>query len=532
HQDVTNIPHSEAPKKVDCSICHADIAAEHSSGAHHVGKEESVSYATGCTECHGIHNILPKSDKTSPIYRANIPLTCKKCHLGVFNNFSRSAHGKLWAKGEDKGPVCITCHKAHNIENVFSKQFRTGLPEECGRCHEDKAPTYKDTFHGQATSIGYIIAAKCSDCHTAHLNLPESDPDSTVNSQNRMTTCGKCHPHANANFVQYDPHPNSNDKTKSPVLFHVSKFMFWLLASVFLFFGIHTLLWLQRLLVAMKRGEIKRNWEEDHYIVRFDRQQRITHILVILSFLGLAATGIPLKYHEAPWAQFMSNFLGGVEVARYFHRLFAVLAGVYVVYHLYYLVKKFVLEKHSMENLLGNTVIPRAKDLVDLFQNVRWFLYLGERPQIGRWSYWEKFDYFAIFWGIPVIGLSGLILWFPEFFTRFLPGTVINLAMVIHSEEALLAIGFIFIFHFFHSHLRPENFPLDPVIFTGRIPLERFMEERPEEYEALRKSGELENLLVGPPSETMKKFAKTFGYSALTIGIILIVFIFVAFFTQ
>ena len=524
--------HQDGTKKVNCTLCHSDIGEEHKAGAHRVGVSEEIDYPTNCSDCHGTHDILPRTDKRAPTYHANIPNLCKQCHLSVFSHFILSTHGQLWKEGVENAPVCTTCHTAHKIKNVASKEFRTELTEECGKCHEDKAPTYKDTFHGQATSIGFVVAAKCSDCHTAHLNLPASDPDSSVNPNNLMVTCGRCHPQANKNFIEYDPHPDTHNKTKSPLLYYISNFMFWLLAAVFIFFGIHTLLWLQRVVVAIRRNEIQRKWSEETWIIRFDRHQRLTHILIIISFLGLAATGIPLKYHAALWAKTVSALFGGVEVARYFHRLFAVITGCYVAYHLYYLVKK-VFTKKTLPELVGKgTIVPGWQDAVDLFENIKWFLYLGDRPKIGRWSYWEKFDYFAIFWGIPVIGLSGLVLWFPEFFTRFLPGSVINLAMIIHSEEALLAMGFIFIFHFFHTHLRPESFPLDTVMFTGRIPLERFKEERPEEYEQLVKNGKLEEKLIGPPTEGMKTFAKVFGFGALATGVILIVCIFVAFFTQ
>ncbi|MCX7055116.1 MAG: hypothetical protein NTU56_13090, partial [Proteobacteria bacterium] len=103
----------------------------------------------------------------------------------------------------------------------------------------------------------------------------------------------------------------------------------------------------------------------------------------------------------------------------------------------------------------------------------KYFLYQGPRPSLDRWSYWEKFDYLAVFWGVGMIGVSGLMLWYPDFFTKFLPGWALNAAYIIHSDEALLATGFIFLFHFFHTHLRPESFPMDPVIFTGSMPLHR-----------------------------------------------------------
>jgi hypothetical protein len=171
-------------------------------------------------------------------------------------------------------------------------------------------------------------------------------------------------------------------------------------------------------------------------------------------------------------------------------------------------------------------MVPRGKDLADLWNNLRYFLYLGPRPHFDRWGYWEKFDYFAVFWGIPVIGISGLLLWFPGFFTRLLPGWAINAALIVHSDEALLAVGFIFVFHFFHTHLRPESFPLDPVIFTGVMPLERFKEERRIEYERLVALGELETRLTPPPSESRLRRAAIFGFSAVATGSILVVAIF------
>ena len=108
-------------------------------------------------------------------------------------------------------------------------------------------------------------------------------------------------------------------------------------------------------------------------------------------------------------------------------------------------------------------MVPQPRDLLDLWAMMKYFLYLGPRPKFDRFTYWEKFDYMGVFWGVAMIGISGLVLWLPTFFTKFLPGWALNAAYVIHSDEALLATGFIFMFHFFHTHLRPEAFPMDTV---------------------------------------------------------------------
>lgn len=118
-----------------------------------------------------------------------------------------------------------------------------------------------------------------------------------------------------------------------------------------------------------------------------------------------------------------------------------------------------------------------------------------------------------------VIGLSGLMLWAPIWFTGFLPGWTLNAAYVVHSDEALLATGFIFIFHFFHTHLRPGSFPMDIVIFTGKLPLERFKAERPLEYQRLVDKGELEAHLVDPPTGAQRRKAYLWGSVFLLLGV-------------
>jgi cytochrome b subunit of formate dehydrogenase len=163
------------------------------------------------------------------------------------------------------------------------------------------------------------------------------------------------------------------------------------------------------------------------------------------------------------------------------------------------------------------------QDIKDFFATFKWFIGLGKQPEYGRWTYWEKFDYFAVFWGVAIIGMSGMIKWFPEIFTLVLPGWLINVAGIVHSDEALLAVGFIFTIHFFNTHLRPSAFPMDKVIFTGVIPLEEFKHERPREYKEMVKSGRIKkNVVTMKISPTRKKVIAVFGYTALFTGVLLI----------
>jgi cytochrome b subunit of formate dehydrogenase len=170
-------------------------------------------------------------------------------------------------------------------------------------------------------------------------------------------------------------------------------------------------------------------------------------------------------------------------------------------------------------------MIPTWQDWRDFVAHNRWFFGKGPKPQFERWTYWEKFDYFAVFWGVFAIGLSGLIMWFPQFFTRFLPGWVINIALIVHSDEALLAAGFIFTIHFFNTHFRLEKFPMDTVIFSGRVSKTEMLHERRRWYDRLVAEGRLEEHRVRDEWERWKNIARSFGYVFFGMGLILLVLI-------
>ncbi|MBI5473889.1 MAG: cytochrome b/b6 domain-containing protein [Ignavibacteriae bacterium] len=260
---------------------------------------------------------------------------------------------------------------------------------------------------------------------------------------------------------------------------------------------------------------------------RFSRLNRVLHILMIVSFISLALTGMTLKFSYTGWAQFLSHVLGGYESAGFIHRFAAVIMlGVFVT-HIVDLARRKRREFGTWKNLLlgSDSMLFNKKDLHDFIGNVKWFLHKGPRPQYGRWTYWEKFDYFAVFWGIFVIGSTGLMLWFPELFTNIIPGWMLNVATIIHSDEALLATGFIFTVHFFNTHLRPEKFPMDLVVFTGRMEVEELKEDKPAEYEAMVQSGKLAENLVEPYPPIVIRAIRVFGWTALSIGFSIIIWI-------
>jgi len=261
--------------------------------------------------------------------------------------------------------------------------------------------------------------------------------------------------------------------------------------------------------------------------VRFSRLNRALHAMMIVSFLSLALTGMTLKFSYTGWAYMLSRLLGGYEMAGFVHRVGAVfMIGIFIV-HLGDLVRRKRREYGTWRALLlgPDSMLPSKRDISDFIGNMKWFIGRGPRPAYGRWTYWEKFDYFAVFWGIFVIGSTGLTLWFPEFFTRFIPGWFLNVATIIHSDEALLAVGFIFTVHFFNTHLRPEKFPMDIVVFTGRMSVEDLKEDKPAEYEQLVRSGKLEQNLAEPYPPIVVRSIRAFGWAALGMGFSIVIWI-------
>jgi cytochrome b subunit of formate dehydrogenase len=262
------------------------------------------------------------------------------------------------------------------------------------------------------------------------------------------------------------------------------------------------------------------------YYRRFTRTERVMHALLMVSFVGLALTGLPLLFSDKPWAAVLARLFGGFELAGAIHRACAFAMLVLFAYHILVVVHRAIANKDIVGILWGpDSMVPQPKDGVDLYNHFKWFLGLGPRPQFDRWTYWEKFDYWAVFWGMAIIGGSGLLLWFPVFFAKFLPGWMFNIATLVHGEEALLAVGFIFTIHFFNGHLRPEKFPMDTVIFTGRIPEHELKHERAMEYERLVREGRLAAEEAPPPTLESRAFGWFVGGATLLLGIVAIVLI-------
>jgi cytochrome b subunit of formate dehydrogenase len=261
--------------------------------------------------------------------------------------------------------------------------------------------------------------------------------------------------------------------------------------------------------------------------VRFRPLHRALHVCMVISFITLALTGLSLKFSYTGWASRLSHLLGGFQTAGFIHRSAAFLMFTAFVVHIGDLFRLKRRQYGSWRRLLfgPDTMLFTRQDFREFVATMKWFVGAGPRPRYGRWTYWEKFDYFAVFWGVFVIGATGLMLWFPILFTRLLPGWLINVATIIHSDEALLATGFIFTIHFFNTHLRPEKFPMDTTVFSGHMPLAELKRDKPREYEQLVASGELQQHLAAPHPPIVVKTIRVFAWAALGMGFGIVVWI-------
>lgn len=246
-----------------CGGCHGDpsLAKKHNipvanayklymDSIHGQALEKSgLLVAANCSSCHGSHDVRPKQDPKSRVNRANVPSTCGTCHVGIVDDYFDGVHGQAVKKGNVAAPVCIDCHTAHEIRRVETANWKLDIVKECGTCHRESLRTYRDTFHGQVTSLGFVRVARCSDCHGSHKILPRSNPESFIAPARLVSTCQKCHPQANAKFAQFSPHADYVDKQRNPGLYYAAIFMKFLLAGVFVFFGVHTCLWLFRSII-------------------------------------------------------------------------------------------------------------------------------------------------------------------------------------------------------------------------------------------------------------------------------------------
>ncbi len=559
HQDIVKIPHKKGvDRQVGCVRCHLDLweEAQQNGGTEkdqrlgvvaekiqsYMGSvharpsidDQSRTNAT-CYNCHDAHYITPTDTINNPESRLKTPLICGQCHTETLDTYMTSVHGKEIGSGNTGAAVCSDCHATHSVAVSNDLPGRLAITAKCGNCHQEMMESYLETYHGKITRLGYSETAKCYDCHGSHGIKRVTEPDSKVHNGNRLETCRTCHADATEGYVTFQPHGTTNNFAEYPEMWLASKGMIGLLLGTFSFFWLHSALWFYREYQDRKHGKNRPHImledlpQAKTHFRRFTRWWRLAHLVGALSIMLLALTGLTVLFSGSSWAPYVMNLLGGPVSAGILHRAGAIgFMSVFFI-HLFYFAWHIGSNWRTFDWFGPNSLVPNWHDLGDAIAMFRWFFGLDKRPVLDHYSYWEKFDYWAPFWGMTIIGVSGMMMWYPAVTASFLPGWVFNVAAIVHGEEAILAIVFLFTVHFFNNHFRPDKFPLDTTMFTGRVPLEHYRHEHRREYDRLVASGELDKYLVSAPSEPLSYGSKLLGTVLIVIGLSLLTLVLLGF---
>ena len=538
------------PANDTCLTCHGNpsFAAPGADGklsALYVIKDKFGNSVHGkllCTQCHTDITDVPQKagDKhqgamARAAWRLDIPNICGACHAAERAQYATSVHGIAVLNNKNPAAaVCSDCHATHAIANPTTDAAKLSITQNCGTCHAENLKSYTGTYHGKVNTLGYAYTAKCFDCHGNHNILKVSDPHSTVYPDNRVKTCQKCHVNATAGFATFEPHGTPHDFARYPIIWLASKFLLLMVSATLAFFWTHAALWFYREFkehaqrksqTYIKAAELSDAKFKGKYYERFPLLWRAVHLIFAVSLMIMVLTGMSVLYAETPWASAVVHWLGGPKVEAVIHRTFAVVFVTVFVIQLAYFVGYLIRHRGTFEWFGPNSLFPRAQDVRDMLAMFRWFFGLGPRPVFDRWTYWQKFDFWAPFSVVIIVIACGVMLWSPTVTAAFLPGWVFNVATIFHGEGALLAVLFLFTVHFFNNHFRPDKFPLEVVMFTGAMPLEQFKQEHRVEYNRLLAAGELEKHLVDAPSRPMNVGATILGFTLLGIGLLLLAFV-------
>lgn len=378
--------------------------------------------------------------------------------------------------------------------------------------------------HPQQSVDSHTVRAgiTCFQCHGEEPIAGINHYFSPMNSTRRHSyVCAKCHEGANnsyASFVVHAPNPAAAATRESfPMLFYAFWIMMIVAVGTFAVFLPHTFLWGWRDFVLGHRKEDGRR------VKRFSAAQRLFHFFLMLFFLTQAATGFSRMYIETHWGRSLASFFGGYQWALTIHKWVGIFMLFLFVVHLLYVLNKVDWRRFPLSLQGPDSLLPRWLDLRQAIQHVGWFFARSTPPRFDRWGYWEKFDYWAVSWGMIILGGTGLILAYSLHSTRFLPGWTLNVAFWIHRIEAILAIAHVFIIHFFIAHLRRHSFPMDRAMFEGTVSLDAARQEKPAWIARLEQNGELEAVLVTKTNRHVRLLSYLIGFAAVGVGLFLLI---------
>jgi cytochrome b subunit of formate dehydrogenase len=260
-------------------------------------------------------------------------------------------------------------------------------------------------------------------------------------------------------------------------------------------------------------------------IIRFNIIHRLFHLFIMVTFLIQALTGLGRLLYPTAWGKALANLFGGYESITAIHSRVGVAMLLGFGVHIAYILLKIEWKSLRQSLFHPDSLVPGPQDAIHLGQKIRWFFGLGPPPAFDRWTYWEKFDYWAIFWGMPLLGVTGLMLMYPLVTSSFLPGWTLNVTLLLHRAEALLAMLYIFIIHLTVGHLRHGTFPMNECMFAGSVELEELQQEKPLWIVRLKEEGKLEEAMVPAPPLWFRVGYFIFGLLALSTGLYLLVII-------
>jgi len=335
------------------------------------------------------------------------------------------------------------------------------------------------SYHGASNRLGDNRTANCASCHGTHNILPSSDPRSTISKANLARTCGDCHPGASEHFAQGTVHLQPSPTTDRGIFWAEIVARTFIAGLLLAFVGYIGLDLLTRLRKHLKEPTKRaRPAPDEPQFERLSLNQRIQHWTLIVSFITLVVTGLPLLFPEAPLSQGAVSFLGGAGARAVIHRVAALLLTGIVVYHVLYVLFSRTGHWEFYQFL------PRRQDFSNLLQMLRYYFgFSPTRPAFGRYKYIEKFDYWAVGWGCVIMVGTGVLLWAPHLTLAILPKWVMDIAQVIHSAEAILAFSAIIIWHMYNVHFNPSVFPMSKIWLTGKIGLDELRDNHSLEYQ-------------------------------------------------
>ncbi|MCS7089132.1 MAG: cytochrome b/b6 domain-containing protein [Verrucomicrobiota bacterium] len=466
---------------VTCESCHQPQSALFNASVHAQALHAGQAGAATCQDCHGTHDVQFVHNPDSPLHFTRQAQTCGACHEAVATEYQDSIHGRALAHGIREAPTCTDCHSEHRIEALRIASPAKIARDVCSRCHAserintkfrlpgDRVETFFLSYHGLAAQYGLPVAANCGSCHGTHNVLPSSDARSTIHPDNLIHTCGRCHPGATEKFVRAPVHIDVRGVRGGPdpgsrINWYVRR-VYWCLITVTVgFMLIHNGLMFRRKLLRHLSSQPRT-------VLRMNAIQRWQHHLLAFSFLVLAITGFALSYPDS-W---LARLLGNSEpFRRWLHRWAGVVLLLTGLWHLLYVLLT------SEGRKLARDLLPRAGDGKILYQTVAWLLgRRPKRPPVGRFSYVEKLEYWAVTWGTLLMGITGLMIWFKLEITRWLPRWIIDVALTVHFYEAILACLAIVAWHFYHVIFDPDVYPLNPACWDGRVTEGWYREEHP-----------------------------------------------------